>query len=35
VTDTVAANEPDVTPLDLDLYLQMLSTFIPAPPGQP
>jgi chemotaxis signal transduction protein len=35
ITDTVAADEPGVTPLDLDLYLQMLSTFIPAPPVQP
>lgn len=35
VTDTVAADEKEVTALDLDLYLQMLSTFIPAPPGQP
>ena len=34
ITDTVGADEPGVTPLDLDLYLQMLSTFIPAPPVQ-
>lgn len=32
VTDTASANEADVTPLDLDLYLQMLSNFIPALP---
>jgi len=31
-TDTCAADEPGVTPLDLDLYLQMLSNFIPEPP---
>ncbi len=34
ITDTVGADEPNVTPLDLDLYLQMLSTFIPTPPVQ-
>jgi chemotaxis signal transduction protein len=35
VTDTAAANEEGVTPLDLDLYLQMLSTFIPPFPQVP
>jgi chemotaxis signal transduction protein len=34
VTDTAAADDKDTTPLDLDLYLQMLSNFIPAPPAQ-
>jgi chemotaxis signal transduction protein len=34
VTDTTAADDKDATPLDLDLYLQMLSNFIPAPPVQ-
>lgn len=32
MTDTVAADDKNVTPLDLDLYLQMLSTFIPPLP---
>lgn len=32
VTDTVPANDPDVTLLDLDMYLQMLQNFIPAAP---
>jgi chemotaxis signal transduction protein len=31
-TDTCAADDPGVTSLDLDLYLQMLSNFIPEPP---
>jgi chemotaxis signal transduction protein len=34
VTDTTGADDKDVTPLDLDLYLQMLTNFIPAPPAQ-
>jgi len=34
-TDTCAADDPAVTPLDVDLYLEMLSNFIPAPPEQP
>jgi len=34
-TDTCAADDPGVTPLDVDLYLEMLSNFIPAPPEQP
>jgi chemotaxis signal transduction protein len=34
VTDTCAADDPGVALLDLDLYLQMLSNFIPAPPAQ-
>jgi len=29
VTQTVDSATPDTTPLDLDLYLQMLSNFIP------
>jgi len=33
VTETVTANSPGTTPFDLDLYLQMLSNFIPAVPG--
>ncbi len=32
VTETVTANSPGTTPFDLDLYLQMLSNFIPAVP---
>jgi len=32
VTDTCRADEPGVTPLDVDLYLQMLANFIPTPP---
>ena len=32
VTETVAADSPGTTPFDLDLYLQMLSNFIPAVP---
>ena len=32
MTDTVASDDRGVTPLDLDLYLQMLSTFIPPLP---
>lgn len=32
VTDTVAADDPGATRFDLDLYLQMLSNFIPAVP---
>jgi hypothetical protein len=32
MTDTAAPDEPGVTTLDLDLYLQMLSTFIPPLP---
>ena len=32
VTETVTANSPGTTPIDLDLYLQMLSNFIPAVP---
>jgi chemotaxis signal transduction protein len=31
-TDTCSADDPGVTPLDVDLYLEMLSNFIPAPP---
>jgi hypothetical protein len=34
VTDTCTADDPGVTTLDIDLYLQMLSNFIPAPPAQ-
>lgn len=34
VTDTTSADDKDVTPLDLDLYLQMLINFIPTPPAQ-
>ena len=34
-TDTCAVDAPGVTPLDVDLYLEMLSNFIPAPPEQP
>lgn len=34
VTDTCQADDPGITTLDLDLYLQMLSNFIPSPPGQ-
>jgi chemotaxis signal transduction protein len=34
VTDTVSDKDADVTPLDLDLYLQMLTNFIPTPPAQ-
>jgi hypothetical protein len=35
VTDTTtSADDKDVTPLDLDLYLQMLANFIPTPPAQ-
>jgi chemotaxis signal transduction protein len=34
VTDTCGADDPGVTPLDLDLYLQMLSNFIPEAPAQ-
>jgi hypothetical protein len=34
-TDTCRADEPGVTPLDVDLYLQMLANFIPSlPPTQ-
>jgi chemotaxis signal transduction protein len=33
-TDTCAGDDPGVTPLDLDLYLQMLSNFIPEPPDK-
>jgi chemotaxis signal transduction protein len=33
VTETCAADDPGVTPLDLDLYLQMLANFVPAPPA--
>ena len=32
VTETATANSPGTTPFDLDLYLQMLSNFIPAVP---
>ena len=32
VTETVAANSPGTTPLDLDLYVQMLANLIPAVP---
>ncbi|HEX4757879.1 MAG TPA: chemotaxis protein CheW [Terracidiphilus sp.] len=32
VTDTVAANDPDVTPFDLDRCLQMLVNLIPPAP---
>ena len=32
VTDTCAGDDPGVAPFDLDLYLQMISNFIPAPP---
>jgi len=31
-TDTCAADDPAVKPLDIDLYLQMLSNFILTPP---
>jgi hypothetical protein len=34
VTDTTAADDHTATPLDLNLYLQMLVNFIPAPPAQ-
>jgi chemotaxis signal transduction protein len=34
VTDTTAADDKEATPLDLDLYLQMLVNFIPTPPAQ-
>jgi chemotaxis signal transduction protein len=34
VTDTCGADDPDVTPLDIDLYLQMLSSLVPVPPAQ-
>jgi chemotaxis signal transduction protein len=34
VTDTCAAGDPGVTLLDIDLYLQMIANFIPAPPAQ-
>jgi len=34
VTDTCAADDPGVTLFDVDLYLQMLSNFIPALPEQ-
>jgi chemotaxis signal transduction protein len=34
VTDTCVADDPGVTHLDIDLYLQMLTNFIPAPPAQ-
>jgi chemotaxis signal transduction protein len=34
VTDTTGADDKDATLLDLDLYLQMLSNFIPAMPAQ-
>jgi hypothetical protein len=33
VTDTCAADDPGVTLLDIDLYLQMIANFIPAPPA--
>jgi len=33
VTDTCAADDPGVTLLDIDLYLQMIINFIPAPPA--
>jgi hypothetical protein len=32
VTETINASAPGATPLDLDLYLQMLANFIPAVP---
>ena len=32
LTDTVAMNDPEVNPLDLDSYLPMLYTLIPTPP---
>ena len=34
VTDTCATEDADVQLLDLDLYLQMLSNFVPSPPAQ-
>ena len=34
VTDTCAADDAGVTLLDIDLYLQMIASFIPAPPAQ-
>ena len=34
VTDTASSDDKNVTPLDLDLYLQMLTNFIPTPPAQ-
>jgi chemotaxis signal transduction protein len=33
VTDTTSGDDPEVAPLDLDLYLQMLSTMIPETPA--
>jgi len=35
ITDTASANDPGVMPLDLNSYLPMLYTLIPAPPGEP
>jgi chemotaxis signal transduction protein len=34
VTDTCAAEDPAVAPLDVDLYLQMLANFIPPAPAE-
>jgi chemotaxis signal transduction protein len=34
VTDTCGAEDPNVTQLDIDLYLQMLCSLVPAPPSQ-
>jgi chemotaxis signal transduction protein len=34
VTDTVAGNDPEVTPLELSGYLDMLYTLIPEPPRE-
>lgn len=34
VTDTVAANNADVVPFDLNLYLPMLMNLIPAAPAE-
>jgi chemotaxis signal transduction protein len=35
VTDTCAADDGGIQPLNLDLYLKMLLNFIPSPPAQP
>lgn len=32
VTDTCGADDPGITLLDIDLYLQMLCNLVPAPP---
>ncbi len=33
ITDTIASNDPGVTPLNLDGYLPMLYPLVPAPPA--